>query len=176
MSRLSLLVFVALASVAIAQGPPNPTIMVSRLSPPIYPKLALQARIATAVVLDVGVRPDGSVDSVALVSGHPMLNDAAKESAKTTVFECKDCHEPSTLYHMTYMFELGDALYCKGIDASGYGIYDASADTEVSQSQDIVTVRGRPYATCDPAERISFVKVHSAKCLYLWRCGKRPLQ
>jgi TonB family protein len=176
MSRLGLFVFVALASVVIAQSLPKPTVVVSRLSPPIYPKLALQARIATTVVLDVTVRPDGSVDSVALFSGHPMLNDAAKESAKKTAFECKDCREPSTSYRMTYQFELGDPLYCKGIDANGYGIYDVSPDTEVSQSQGVITVRGRPYTTCDPAERISFAKFRSAKCLYLWRCGKRPLQ
>jgi TonB family protein len=146
-------------------------VIVSRLSPPIYPKLALQARIATKVVLDVTVHPDGSVDSVALVSGHPMLNDAAKESAKETAFECRDCHEPSTSYRMTYQFELGDPLYCKGIDANGYGIYDVSPETEVSQSQDVITVRGRAYATCDPAG--SIVKVRLAKCLFLWRCAKR---
>ena len=176
MSRLGLLVFVALASVASAQCLPKPTVIVGRLSPPIYPKLALQARVATAVVLDVTVRPDGSVDSVTLVSGHPMLNDAAKESAKKTAFECQDCREPSTSYRMTYQFELGDALYCTGIDANGYGIYDVSPDTAVSQSQGVITVHGRPYATCDPAERISFAKFRSAKSLYLWRCGKRPLR
>ena len=77
---------------------------------------------------------------------------------------------------MTYNFELGDALYCKGIDANGYGIYGESADAEVSQSKGIITVRGRPYATCDPVERISFAKFRSAKCLYLWRCGRRALQ
>ena len=176
MRRVGLFVFVALASVVIAQSFPETTVIVSRLSPPIYPKLALQARIATTVILNVSVRPDGTVDSVALVSGHPMLNPAAMESAKKTEFQCKNCREPSTSYQMTYKFELGDALYCKGIDANGYGIYDASADTEVSQSQGIIAVRGRPYATCDPAETISFVKFHSAKCLYLWRCGKRPLQ
>lgn len=175
MSRLGLLVFVALASGVVAQNQ-EATVTVRKLSPPIYPKLALQARIATTVVLNVTVRPDGSVDSVALVSGHPMLNGAATESAQKTEFECKNCREPSTSYHMAYNFELGDALYCKGIDANGYGIYDASADTAVSQSQSIVTVRGRPYATCDPAEKISFVRFHSAKCLYLWRCGKRRLQ
>lgn len=176
MSRLGLFVFVAVASVGIAQNLPKPTVAVSRLSPPIYPKLALQARIATTAVLDVTVRPVGSVGSVALFSGHPMLNDAAVESAKKTVFDCKDCREPSTSYRMTYLFELGDALYCKGIDANGYGVYDVSPDTEVSQSQGVITVRGRPYATCDPAERISFAMFRSAKCLYLWRCGKRQLQ
>ena len=175
MSRLGLFVFLALVSVAIAQRPSKPTVVVTRLSPPTYPKLALQALIATTVVLDVAIRPDGSVESVALFSGHPMLNDAAKESAKKTVFECRDCREPSTSYRMTYLFELGDALYCKGIDANGYGIYDVGPDTDVSQSQGVITVLGRPYATCDPAERISFAKFRAAKCLYLWRCGKRRL-
>lgn len=156
--------------------PPEATVKVRRLSPPIYPKLALQARIATTVVLNVTVRPDGSVDSVALVSGHRMLDGAAMESAQKTDFECKNCRVTSTPYRMTYNFELGDAIYCKGIDANGYGVYDASSDTEVNQSQDIITVRGRPYATCDPVERISFAKFRSAKCLYLWRCGTRPLE
>ena len=86
MSRLGFFV-VALGSVLVAQSLPKTTVTVSRLSPPIYPKLALQARIATTVVLDVTVRPDGSVDSVALVSGHPMLNGAAMESAQKTKFE-----------------------------------------------------------------------------------------
>jgi hypothetical protein len=45
---------------------------------------------------------------------------------------------------MTYKFELGDAIYCKGIDANGKGIYDAAEGTEVSQSQGIITVRARP--------------------------------
>jgi hypothetical protein len=76
---------------------------------------------------------------------------------------------------MTYKFEFGEAVYCKGIDANGYGIYDASAGTQVSQSQDTITVVGRPFATCDPSGTISFLKFRSAKCLYLWRCGKRPL-
>jgi TonB family protein len=175
MSRLGLFVFVALASVAIAQSLPKPAVFVSTLSPPIYPRLALQARIATTVVLDVTVRPDGTVDSVILFSGHPMLNDAAKESAKKTTFECRDCREPSTSYRMTYRFELGDPLSCKEINANS-GIYDGSPATEVSESQGVITVRGRPYTICDPAESLSPAKFRSAKCLYLWRCGKRPLQ
>jgi len=165
MSRLGLFVFLAVVSVAIAQSPPKPTIVVSRLSPPTYPKLALQARIATTVVLDVAIRPDGSVESVALFSGHPMLNDAAMESARKTTFECKDCGEPSTSYRMTYQFELGDAVYCK----------DASAETQVSQSQDTIVVLGHPSGTCDPSVRISYLKFRSAKCLYLWHCGKQQL-
>jgi TonB family protein len=176
MKSLRLLVFVALASSASPQNFSASRVVVSRLSPPTYPRLALQARIAGNVELDIAVRPNGSVDSVTLVSGHPMLKTAAIENAQKTEFECNDCREPSTLYHMTYRFELGDALFCKGIDANGYGIYDAGADTQVSQSENTIIVRGRPYATCDPTERISFLRYRSAKCLYLWRCGKRPLQ
>ena len=173
MSRLVLLVFVALASNAFAQNFPDKRVVVSKLSPPTYPKLALQARIAATVQLNIAVRPDGSVESVALVSGHPMLATAAIESAQKTEFLCRECREPLTLYHMTYEFRLGDAVYCKGIGANGYGIYDAIPDTQVSRAQDTVTVLGRPYATCDPAEEILFRKFRSAKCLYLWRCGKR---
>lgn len=176
MKLLRLLLFVALASSVIAQNFSATRVVASKLSPPTYPRSALQARIAGSVELNVAVRPDGSVESVTLVSGHPMLKSAAIESAQKTEFECKDCREPSTLYHMTYKFELGDALFCKGIDANGYGIYDANTDAQVSQSEDTITVRGRPYATCDPTETISFLKFRSAKCLYLWHCGKRPLQ
>jgi hypothetical protein len=66
-------------------------------------------------------------------------------------------------------------VYCKGIDANGYGIYDAKSYTQVSQSRDTITVFDRPFATCDPVVKISFLKFRSQKCLYLWRCGKRPL-
>jgi len=176
MSSVRLFVLLALTYGAIAQNSSAPRVIVSKLSPPTYPRIALQARISGRVELNIAVRPDGSVESIALVSGHPMLKTAAIESAQKTEFECKDCHEPSSLYHVTYKFELGDALYCKGIDANGYGVYDPSADTQVSQSQDVITVLGRPYATCDPAVRISFLEFRSAKCLYLWRCGKRQLQ
>jgi hypothetical protein len=105
-----------------------------------------------------------------------MLRTAAIESAQKTQFECQDCRERLTLYHMTYKFEFGDALYCTGIDPDGHGIYDASADLQVSQSEDAITIRGRPYTTCDPALKISFIEFRSPKCLYLWRCGKRQLQ
>jgi TonB family protein len=175
MSRVGLFVFLA-ASSAIAQNFSTPRVIVSKLSPPTYPRLALQARIAGSVEMNIAVRPDGNVESIALVSGHPMLKSTAIESAQKTQFECKDCREPSMLYHMTYKFELGDALGCKGIDADGYDIYDASGGAQVTQTQAVVTIRGRPYATCDPTEKISFLKFRSAKCLYLWRCGKRQLQ
>jgi TonB family protein len=175
MRRMRLFTLALLVSGALAQNSAETKVIVAKLSVPAYPELALQARIAGIVELSVAVRPDGSIESVAVVSGHPMLKAAATESAQKTEFECKDCREALTPYRMTYEFELGEAVYCKGVDANGYGIYDATADTQVSQSTDMVTVLGRPFATCDPSVKITFLKVRSAKCLYLWHCGRRPL-
>jgi len=175
MSWMRLFTLALLVSTALAQNLPETKVIVTKLSAPIYPKLALQARIAVTVELNVAVRPDGSVDSISVVSGHPMLNPAAIESAQRTEFQCTNCREPLTPHRMTYKFELGEAIYCKGIDANGYGIYDANAGTLVSQSQNTITVVGRPFGTCDPAEKISLLRFRSAKCLFLWRCGKQRL-
>ncbi len=77
MSRMRLFPLALLASSALAQGFPEPKVIVTKLSAPTYPRLALLARIAGTVELNVAVRPDGSIESVAVVSGHPMLKAAA---------------------------------------------------------------------------------------------------
>src|SRR5713226_1724058 len=112
---MRLVTFALLVSGALAQNSAETKVVVTKLSVPTYPKLALQARNAGIVELSVAVRPDGSIESVALVNGHPMLKAAATESAQKTEFECKDCREALTPYRMTYKFELGEAVYCKGI-------------------------------------------------------------
>src|SRR3989442_14893383 len=122
MSRTRLLTLALLVSNTLAQNLPETKVIVTKLAAPTYPRLALQARIAGAVELNIAVRPDGSIESIAVVNGHPMLNTAAIESAQKTEFQCKDCSEPLTAHRMTYKFELGEAVYCKGIDANGYGI------------------------------------------------------
>ena len=66
-------------------------VVLTRLSPPIYPLLARQARINGEVELALGLRPDATVGSVSLVSGHPMLAAVAIESAKQSLFECSGC-------------------------------------------------------------------------------------
>jgi TonB family protein len=165
MNRMRLFTVVVLGSSAFAQSLPTAKVIVSKLSVPTYPRLALQARIQGAVELNIEVRPDGSIESADIVSGHPMLIPAAVESAQKSEFACKECRESLTPYHMTYKFELGEAISCKEIDANGYGIYDANAGTQVSQLQDTITVVGRPFPTCDPAGTISFLKFRSVKCL-----------
>jgi len=163
----------ALAMLLATQSAPASTIEISKLSPPTYPPLARQARIAGTVELNVALRPDGSVDSVSLISGHPMLSPAAVESARQTRFKCTECLEPLALYHMTYKFELGEMPSCEGVDGN-----DSShdRDTHVTQSLGIITIVGRPQLICDPAVKITFQRFRAAKCLYLWQCGRRELQ
>jgi len=49
---------------------------------PIYPPLALQARVEGTVFLEVQINKSGEVERVALVSGHPMLAPAAIDAVK----------------------------------------------------------------------------------------------
>ncbi len=54
-----------------------------RYEPPIFPPLALQARIQGHVELQLMVQPDtGQVSGVTVVSGHPLLTRAAVDAAK----------------------------------------------------------------------------------------------
>src|SRR5579863_1317312 len=80
-------------------------VVVSKLSLPVYPPLAQQAHISGNVELTIRVRPDGSVESARLVSGHPMLARAALDSAKQSHFECHGCGDAIT-YSFTYKFQI----------------------------------------------------------------------
>ena len=91
---------------------PQPEVILTKLSPPVYPPLARQARIAGEVRVEVSIRKDGTLAPARLLSGHPMLAPAALESAKQSTFECRTCVEPLTTYLLTYTFELKDDGDC----------------------------------------------------------------
>ena len=80
-----------------------------KLAPLIYPPLARQARIAGDVKLNVYVRADGTVASMELLSGHPMLAPAAVENAKKSEYECRKC-TGEMKYTLTYTFGFIDDL------------------------------------------------------------------
>jgi TonB family protein len=150
---------------ALAQAPappksPQPEVILTKLSPPIFPRLALQARIIGEVLVQVGIRKDGSVASVELVSGHPMLKQAALESAQESQFECRGCSADVTPYLLTYTFETKDDGNC--CDAQ-------SRAPEVTQKQAHITIVSAQICICDPSSTLT--KVRSAKCFYLWKCG-----
>ena len=60
--------------------------LISRVEP-TYPGFAKQARIEGTVVLEAIITEDGRVSSIKLVSGHPMLVQAAIEAASRWVYE-----------------------------------------------------------------------------------------
>ena len=177
MRRVLFLVFTFLTAMGVAQDvtaqqKPEPQVSISKLAPPIYPNLARLARVSGSVKLQLSIRPDGAVESVSVISGHPMLNPVALESARQTQYECGNCSD-STSYVMTYNFELGETVYCEGIDAAGGPIYSQSSFLKVTQVKNLITVSDRPTGTCDPSASITGIKVRSSKCLYLWHCGLR---
>jgi TonB family protein len=137
-------------------------VVLVNLSPPLYPRLARQAHIKGDVELVLHVRQDGSVESAAVVSGHPLLKEAALDSARKSQFECRNCTQGVNLQHFVYTFEFGPTVYCSPPDASY---------PRVVHSATHVTVIDQPIGTCDPAAE----RVRSAKCLYLWRCGEREI-
>jgi len=56
-----------------------------RVQPP-YPVIAKQARIEGSVRVQIDISEDGAVTNVTLLSGHPLLNDAALRAAKQWQF------------------------------------------------------------------------------------------
>lgn len=70
--------------------PPKRPMLISTLDPsrviyrvePVYPQIAIQARVQGSVMLQVTVNEMGIVESVEVVSGHPLLRQAAVEAVK----------------------------------------------------------------------------------------------
>ncbi len=54
---------------------------------PVYPPLALQARISGVVRINVVIGKDGTVEKLTLASGHPLLVPAAMEAVKQWVYQ-----------------------------------------------------------------------------------------
>jgi TonB family protein len=150
----------ALAQASAPAETPQPEVILTKLSPPVYPPLARQARISGEVRVEVRIRKDGTRASAQLVSGHPILAPAALESAKQSTFECRTCVEPLTTYLLTYTFELKDDGDCCNA---------MTRAPEVTQRQGHVTIVSAQICICDPPSTLT--KVRSAKCFYLWKCG-----
>ena len=58
-----------------------------KLVPPVYPKLARTARVTGTVVLEAIVTAEGKVAEIKLVSGHPLLVQAAIDCVKEWEYE-----------------------------------------------------------------------------------------
>jgi TonB family protein len=97
-----------------------PNAVVDHLHLPMYPPLARQARIAGDVLLEVGLRQDGTVASAKVISGHPMLKLAALDSATKSTFVCQGCKDGTTLYSLRYTFGFTIGPNASCVDCGSY--------------------------------------------------------
>jgi TonB family protein len=146
-------------------------VVLTELSRPSYPPLARQTRISGDVNLMLSIRPDGSLESAVVISGHPLLAQTALDSAQDTRFECRKCSETVTS-RLVYTFQLEENSSCTPTKDGPKESKPVEQISRVTQSLNHVTVidqtaciYGGPMGAGDSR------KVRSAKCLYLWRCG-----
>jgi hypothetical protein len=144
-----------------AQSPANPDagksqVTLTELFPPADPPLARQTRIAGDVEVELKIGLEESVDPLAVVSRHPLLTQAALDSAKQSHFRCNDCSGSLTSYPLVYTFQFVEIEHCYSTTLAGL--------PKASQWENHITVVTRPGCLCDPAE--TTMKVRSIKCLY----------
>jgi len=157
-----------------------PHVVLTKLFPPVYPPLAQEALIQGDVKVDVTVHPDGTVEDVIVISGHPMLIEAAIDSSKQSQFECRGCGASNARLHLTFSFQPSPKMdpnpCCCSRGPANPGYHDPP-QSKASQMGDHITVTGRPPCMCPDACEIAWAESHSrfrsAKCLYLWKCGRR---
>ena len=63
----------------------EPTVI--KMTPPIYPPLASRARVSGLVVLEATLTAQGTVEQIRVISGHPLLIEAAIECVKQWQYE-----------------------------------------------------------------------------------------
>ncbi len=127
---------------------------------PTYPPMAALANITGDVEVRLGIGRDGSIESAVVVSGQPMLGQAALASARQSRFECRGCNKGVTIYPLFYSFRL----------AAGPNFPCSSSHQHVTLLQNHVNVTGEPRVV---HPQFSNVRVRSVKCMYLWACGSR---
>jgi TonB family protein len=146
---------------------PPSGVVLARLSSPVYPLFAKRTMISGDVNLTLGIRLDGTVDSAVMVSGHPLLQQAALESAQKSQFECRGCTEAVSQYSLVYTFQLSAPDCPAPTSVPSSANQEGRVRAQVHQSQNHVTVIDQG-SFC---EGVFAWKVRSAKCLYLWKCG-----
>lgn len=158
------------------QNDPAPSAIVKKLTPPEYPTMALIAGISGDVIIRLSIRPDGSIESVRSTSGHPLLTHAVIENARQSRFECPGCGGITEIV-LRYSFlpakTKADRCCCSSGAAAPQPV---PPSVEASASEVHITITGLPLCICPDActveEAVAQSHFRSAKCLYLWKCGR----
>ena len=172
MKRLALVLVMSMALGAMAQSAPTPPpAVIKEISPLLYPPLARQAQIDGTVEIDVVLRSDGQLDTATVLSGHPMLKEAALESARHSKFDCVGCTESLNTRRISYKFELGDPVDCTPVESNSD--YAVSSRPCLRQSGNNITLISPKFELVCGGPTVS-VSFRSVRCLYLWTCGRKP--
>jgi hypothetical protein len=146
-------------------------VILAILSKPTFSPLARQANVEGEVVVDVTVRQDGSTKAT-LVSGHPLLRQAALDSAIQSRFECRGCSAPVS-YSLVYTFKrTSEGDCCSGMGTPVKVEQEPQSHDKFGRPQTRVTISAEKICLCDPSFTVT-KKVRSLKCLYLWKCSSR---
>jgi hypothetical protein len=163
----------------LAQQTPQPVqsdatrgeVVLTSLSKPTFSPLARQGNVEGEVIVDVTVRQDGSTEAT-VVKGHPLLKQAALDSAMQSRFECRVCSAPLS-YMLVYAFKrTSEGSCCDGMGTPVKVEQEQQSYDEGGRPQTRVTISAEKICLCDPSFTVT-KKVRSLKCLYLWKCTTR---
>ena len=163
-----------LAQIPTSSDSPQTGVVLTKLVQPIYPPLARVTHTTGDVDLVLSIRQDGTVDSVVVASGHPLLKQAALTSVQQSRFECRKCTEPFTTYRLAYTFKLEGECECLPRDAKFSAKEEQHAYPQVTDAEHRVTIVVFIWCSCDPTTTITR-RVRSFRCLYLWKCSTQVL-
>ncbi len=154
----------------VQSGAPKGEVILVTLSKPTFSPLARQANVEGEVIVDVTVRQDGSTEAT-VVTGHPLLTQAALDSATQSRFECRVC-SAALSYTLVYTFKrTSEGDCCNGGSPVKVEQEPQSYD-ERGRPQTRVSISAEKRCLCDPSFTVT-KKVRSLKCLYLWKCSTR---
>ena len=74
---------------------------------PMYPEQARTARVAGTVRISFVITQKGRVENAEVVSGNPLLRDAALASVRTWIFRPAELPNPSPRYETEFIYALG---------------------------------------------------------------------
>ena len=158
-----------------------PRVTLKILHSPAYPPLARQAGITGDVTVNVTLHPDGTVDSVTPVTGHPLLVPSVVDSVKQSAFECVQCGNSVATVQLTYSFQQSPREKTDPCCCSKQSSASTDTSPHVSQSGNHITITATAPAICvcpdlcDMKWAEEHSHVRSPKCLYLWKCGRKMI-
>jgi Gram-negative bacterial TonB protein C-terminal len=142
------------------------------LSRPSFSPLAKAANVSGTVRVLVTVQPDGATTAI-VQDGHPLLKQAAVESANQSRFECRKCDGP-VQYSLVYLFKRTEnGNCCDGVGAPSEVTQEPESTDQEGRRQTEIIISTEHFCLCDPSAEVTQSKVRSLKCLYLWRCSSR---